>query len=401
MGAWDEIAPRAAPPDLIARTGERRDVRKALTWARGQLDRFADEAAAIAAIPAPTFAEQRRAEHVARRLEAIGARDVAIFGSSNAIGRFGPAEGAGVALLAHTDTVFPASLDHGVRRAQGRLHGPGVGDNAAGVAGAQLAAQALNEANVALVRPLWLVANSGEEGLGDLRGARETVDLLAGRLGAVLAIEGTMLGRLGHVAVGSRRLRARFAGSGGHSWLDFGRPSAVHVAARAAAAISALSVPAEPRTTYNIGRIEGGEGVNVLAASAEMLLDLRSVDSAALDDLTRQIETIVRAASRESNGAIMVAIDEVGNRPAGSLPREHPLVELCAAALRQLGLRPEPTAGSTDANVPLSRGIPALALGITRGGGTHSPSEWIEVEPALLGVQQLVLLSGALAGGER
>ncbi len=396
MGAWQEIAPRATPPDLIAFTAARRDVSRALSWARGQLDRFTDETAAIAAIPAPTFDEQRRAEHVARRMQALGAQDVMLFGSGNAIGRLGPAEGAGIALLAHSDTVFPPSLDHAVRRAQSRLYGPGVGDNAAGVAGTLLALRALVEANVALARPVWFVVDVGEEGLGNLRGARETVERLSGRVGAVLAVEGTMLGRLGHVAVGSRRLRARFSGGGGHSWLDFGRPSAVHAAVRAAAEISTLPVPSEPRTTYNIGRIEGGEGVNVLAASAEMLIDLRSTDSGALDDLSRRIETIVRTAARKSDGAIAVTIDEVGNRPAGALPRDHPLVDLCAATLRRLGLRPEPTAGSTDANVPLSQGIPALALGITRGGGTHSPDEWIELEPAVLGVQQLVLLIAAL-----
>jgi tripeptide aminopeptidase len=395
------LAPGASASTLLTKTASRDAVRRALVWVAAERQSLIAETVAIAQIPAPTFNERQRAEHVAARLKQIGAAEVATFGSGNVIGRFGPAEGVGIALLAHLDTVFDAALDHTVRSANGRLYAPGIGDNAIGIAGTLQACAALQAADVALMRPVWIVADVGEEGLGDLRGARESVDLLNGRLGAMLAIEGTMLGRLGHVAVGSRRLRVRFSGSGGHSWLDFGRASAVHAAVQAAAEISTLPVPAEPRTTYNIGRIEGGQGVNVLAASAEMLLDLRSVEPAALADLFKRVEAVLHGQSATCGGAITVDIAEVGNRPAGSIARTHPLVELCALTLQRLGVRPEPTAGSTDANISLSRGIPSLAIGITRGGGTHSPAEWVEVEPASLGVQQLVLLIAALAGSSR
>jgi len=398
VSLWDEIAPRRLPGEAIARAAAQPEVARALSWLVERLDESVAATVALAQIPAPMSAERRRAEWVAERLRALGAADVAIFGSGNAIGRFGPAEGAGIALLAHIDTVFPAELDHRVRCESGRLYGPSVGDNAAGVAGLLGACAALQAAGFRWTRPVWIVGDVGEEGLGDLRGARESIEHLAGRLGAVLAVEGTMLGRLGHVAVGSRRLRVVFRGPGGHSWLDFGRPSAVHAAVLAAAEILALDVPAEPRTTYNIGRIEGGQGVNVLAPTAEFLLDLRSVDAGVLADLVRRVEAIVRGPRVTAGGAIAVEIDEVGNRPAGSIPQTHPLVALCAAALRHVGVRPEPTAGSTDANIPLSRGIPALAIGVTRGGGTHSAGEWIETAPMLRGMQQIALLLAVLAG---
>jgi acetylornithine deacetylase/succinyl-diaminopimelate desuccinylase-like protein len=293
------------------------------------------------------------------------------------------------------DTVFSAEIDHTVSRRGAKLYGPGVGDNSAGVAGTLTTLAALQAAGVRFERPVWVVGNVGEEGLGDLRGARDTMERFAGQLGAVLAIEGTMLGRLGHVAVGSRRLKVHFRGDGGHSWLDFGKASAVHVAVQAAAAIARLKVPAEPRTTFNIGRISGGDGVNVVAPSAELLLDMRSVGVEALADLSNRVEQILRGAA---SGEITVEIEEVGSRPAGSIPRGHPLMEICAAALTRVGVRPEPTAGSTDANIPLSQGVPALALGITRGAGIHSAGEWVEIAPMRQGVQQLILVCAALAG---
>lgn len=398
MSLWDEIAPRRTPGEAIARAAARPEVARALKRIAERLEESIAATVALAQIPAPLSAERRRAEWVAESLRALGAADVTIFGSGNAIGRFGPAEGVGIALLAHIDTVFPAEMDHHVRCEEGRLYGPSVGDNAAGVAGLLGACGALQAEGFRWARPVWVVGNVGEEGLGDLRGARESVEYLAGRLGAVLAVEGTMLGRLGHVAVGSRRLRVTFRGPGGHSWLNFGQPSAVHAAVQAAAAILALDVPTAPRTTYNIGWIEGGQGVNVLAPTAAFLLDLRSVDAGVLADLVRRVEAIVRGPGATVGGAIAVEIEEVGNRPAGSIPQTHPLVALCAAALRHVGVRPEPTAGSTDANIPLSQGIPALAIGITRGGGTHSAGEWIETTPMLHGMQQIALVLAALAG---
>lgn len=379
----------------IARVATLPAVARAFAWTDRHADACERETAAIAQIPAPTFFEERRAGYVAQRLHELGAQEVHSFGLGNVAGRFGPQGDCGIAMLAHLDTVFSAEIDHTVHRRGVRLYGPGVGDNSAGVAGTLTAMAAAQAAGVRFERPVWVVGNVGEEGLGDLRGARDTMAHFAGRFAAVLAIEGTMLGRLGHVAVGSRRLRVRFHGEGGHSWLDFGKASAVHAAVQAAAEITKLPVPSEPRTTFNIGRISGGDGVNVVAPSAELLLDMRSVGVAELADLSNRVEEILR---RTASAEISVEIEEVGSRPAGAIPRSHPLMELCAAALHRVGVRPEPTAGSTDANIPLSQGVPALALGITRGAGIHSAGEWIEIAPMRQGVQQLILVCAALAG---
>ncbi len=388
-------APGKDAAATVARVAALPAVARALAWTEQQAGACERETVAIAEIPAPTFHEERRAAYAAQRLRELGAEQVHGFGHGNVAGRFGPEGDHAIALLAHLDTVFSDEVNHRVSRRGGKLYGPGVGDNSAGVAGTLTALAAAQAADVRFERPVWVVGNVGEEGLGDLRGSRDTMDHFAGQLGAVLAVEGTMLGRLGHVAVGSRRIRVHFCGEGGHSWLDFGKASAVHVAVQAAAEIARLKVPAEPRTTFNIGRIVGGDGVNVVASSVELLLDMRSVGVAALADLSDRVEEILR---RAASGEITVEVEEVGTRPAGSIPRTHPLMELCAAALARVGVRPEPTAGSTDANVPLSQGVPALALGVTRGAGIHSAGEWIEIAPMRQGVQQLVLVCAALAG---
>jgi len=380
--------------DLIPCLASSGQVSRAFRWLAERPNACVEETIAIAQIPAPTFDEGRRAGHVEERLLAIGAQDVHRFGLGNVIGRFGPAGPRGIALVAHLDTVFAATVNHTVSARDGKLYGPGVGDNSAGVAGTLTAMAAVHASGVVLERPVWLIGNIAEEGLGDLRGVREAMSHLEGKLEAVLAIEGTMLGRLGHIAVGSRRLRVRFTGEGGHSWLDFGKPSAVHAAITAAAEIVRIPVPSHPRTTFNIGRIEGGDGVNVVAPSAEFVLDMRSVGAKELDRLSQAVGAILGRGDR----GIHVEIEEVGNRPVGAIARTQPLVELCAAILRQVGVTPEPTAGSTDANIPLSLGIPALALGITRGAGIHSAGEWIEIEPMKQGIEQLILVCAALAG---
>jgi tripeptide aminopeptidase len=241
--------------------------------------------------------------------------------------------------------------------------------------------------------PAWIVGTVGEEGLGNLCGAHAATERLGGGIDAVVAVEGSFFGRVSHTAVGSRRLRVRVCTEGGHSWHDFGRPSAVHILVRAAAEIAALSVPSEPRTTFNIGEIHGGTGVNVIAECAEMVLDMRSVDPGKLDDLDARVRRIL--AGMRKHGA-SVTVDVVGDRPAGSIPSTHPLVQLCQAVLTHLGATAQYAAASTDANAALGRGIPGVTLGVTRGGGAHTLGEWIEIAPMVRGVQQLVLIICAL-----
>jgi tripeptide aminopeptidase len=380
-----------APATLLARTLADRATAAALDWLAGQTDRFVAGLTSLAEIPAPTFAEGTRAEHMAARLRELGLEQVQIDAAGNVLGCLGAdLPGSGVALLAHMDTVFPAETNLRVRRHGGRLYGPGIGDNSAGLMGLLMTLEAMRVAGVQLRQPIWAVATTGEEGLGDLRGARAAVQTLRGRIDCAVAIEGALLGRVTHAGVGSLRWRVHFSGPGGHSWHDFGRPSAINAAALAITELTRLSVPTEPRTTFNVGAIEGGIGVNVIASEASFLLDMRSLDARVLQDLVRQAEHAVRRASEREG--VEVEIATVGDRPAGSIPRDHPLVETAAAVLRHLGLEPRYEAASTDANIPLSLGIPAITVGITHGGGIHTEEEWLEIQPCVTGVGQLLLL---------
>lgn len=383
-----------APAALIDAVATTAAAGRAVAWAEQHTALVADETARIAAIPAPTFDEGDRAAYTLDRFRELGLEHLDTDSAGNVYGLL-PGEGRpAAAFAAHMDTVFPRDLSHEVTRRNGRLYGPSVGDNAAGLAGMLGAVAALRAARADPDRPLWFVATVGEEGLGNLRGVTAATDRLGGEVDAMVAVEGSFFGRLSCVGVGSRRLEIRATAQGGHSWHDFGRPSAVHTLVQVAAAIARLTPPAEPRTTFNIGRIDGGTGVNVIAEEAQMLLDMRSIDAGALDDLTARVSAILDG--QGSEGADL-AVREVGFRPAGSVGQQHPMVRVCAAVLQRMGVTPQYAPASTDANIPLSRGIPAVTLGVTRGGGAHTRGEWIEVAPLARGVQQLALIALALA----
>ena len=372
-------------------------VARAFAWAERNVAAITAEVTRISEIAAPTSEEAARAAYVLQRFRSLGLTDIHQDSMGNVYGRIAGRDGNGtaaLALLAHLDTVFDRATDVTVRARDGRLYGPGIGDNAAGLGGLLAAAEALQQAHGIPQRSLWLVATTGEEGLGNLRGAHAATDELGASVEAMIAVEGSFYGRLSHVAVGSRRLEITCRGPGGHSWHDFGRPSATHILTRLSAAITRLPVPSEPRTTYNIGRIEGGGSVNVIAETARLLLDMRSIETRALDQLTNTVYATIR--QHEEMGATVEA-QEVGFRPAGAVPASHRLVSVCSEVLRWLGVAPVAAPASTDANVPISRGIPALTLGVTRGGGAHTTGEWIETAPLAKGVQQLVLVMMALA----
>jgi len=382
------------PGELMERICADPAVARALAWAEKHAADFAAETVRIAEIPAPTFAEAERASYIAERFRDLGLEQVTTDEAGNVYGLL-PGEGkAALAFLAHMDTVFPGDLSHAVSRRHGRLYGPGVGDNSAGLSGMLGALSAMQATGARPRRPVWVVATVGEEGLGNLRGAGAATNRLGGEVDAMVAVEGSFFGRLSHTAVGSRRFKITCRAPGGHSWHDFGRPSAVHVLARIAAAITDLPIPREPRTTFNIGRFEGGIGVNVIAEEACLLLDMRSIDGQTLDDLAARVRDV---AGREAGRDAHVEVREVGFRPAGGLAPDHGLVRVCAAVLRRLNVSPQYSPASTDANIPLSQGIPAVTLGVTRGGGAHTRGEWIEIAPMVRGVQQLVLATVALA----
>jgi acetylornithine deacetylase/succinyl-diaminopimelate desuccinylase-like protein len=232
-------------------------------------------------------------------------------------------------------------------------------------------------------RPVWLLATVGEEGLGNLRGIVAALDGFKGPVEAVLAVEGNYLGRVSAVGVGSVRWRARLSGPGGHAWEAAGAPSAVHAAAGMIGDLATLAV-AGARTAVNVGRIAGGEAINARARECWFELDIRADDPAALADLEARARTIMSATD-----GIELEVEELGRRPAGSLDPAHPLVRAAAGALEAAGLDPSFVATSTDANAAHARGIPAVAVGVTTGGGEHTPQEWVDVAPIALGLPVL------------
>jgi acetylornithine deacetylase/succinyl-diaminopimelate desuccinylase-like protein len=346
-----------------------------------------ERAIAIQQIASPTFEEGMRAEYIARGFSALGLRDVSIDGLGNVYARRpgGPAQPTLV--TAHTDTVFPLGTDLTIRHEGDRVYGPGLGDNSLGVAGLFALVESLNDSQTHTPGDLWLAANVGEEGLGDLRGMRAVMDRLGQTVRATIIIEGMSYGYIYQQAISVHRLRVTVQGEGGHSWHDFGRASAIHGLVQLAAQIAALAVPAHPRTTFNIGQISGGTSVNTIAHTASLELDLRSEDPQTLSLLVEQVGNLLNG-FKPAGLTITTCI--TSQRPAGSIAIDHPLLQLAANTLRELGTEPIFEMGSTDANIPLSRGLPATVLGLCHGGNAHRPDEYIE--PAMLenGLKQLV-----------
>jgi tripeptide aminopeptidase len=304
------------------------------------------------------------------------------------------AESSKLLVAAHIDTVFPLGTPLEIKRFADRLTGPGVGDNSVAVAAAIKLADLLRIAGEVPAVDVLLTGNVGEEGLGNLRGIRE---VLASRsdIGAVVALEGHNLGRVTHVAVGSRRFRIIVKGPGGHSWGDFGRPNAIHGLSKLIAELDAIPLPRSPKTTLNVGMITGGVSVNTIAPEASCLLDLRSIDESALRRLSDRVRRLVDRSNR--GDAVDYTAESIGERPAGVVAVDSPIVQIAANTLAALGLEPSFDASSTDANVPIAAGIPAVCVGLTTGGNVHRADEYIDLAPIPMGITQLALLTIALA----
>jgi acetylornithine deacetylase/succinyl-diaminopimelate desuccinylase-like protein len=296
----------------------------------------------------------------------------------------------GIMISAHTDTVFDIGSALDIKRDGNRVYGPGVGDNSLGVAALLTLVDVLREQR--LPADIWFVANSREEGLGDLGGMRAAHEKLAPCLKAALIIEGIAFGRVYHAGIAVRRLEISCRTPGGHSWLHFGRPSAIHALMKLGAQITAIVPPTSPRTTYNIGVISGGRSVNSIASDASLLLDMRSEDRGALAALEKDVHALI-----ESNRAeeIEFSVQVVGDRPAGSIPLSHPLVQLADEVLKSIDVKPIYEAGSTDANVPLAYGLPAITVGVAYGGNAHRMDEYLETTHIPDGLWQLFLLATA------
>ena len=360
-----------------------------------------ETAIAIQQIPAPTFDERARGLYVAERMGVLRLDDVQIDTVGNVYGRrHGVVGGSALLVAAHLDTVFPAGTDLMVRRKGARIYGPGLGDNSMGVAALLHLAQALQQHNIAHQGDIWFVANVGEEGLGDLRGMRAAVDRLDGQIAAAIALEGCGPDRIIHAGLGVRRYRISTAAAGGHSWADFGAPSAIHALVRLAAYLSRIEAPTEPRSSFNIGVIEGGSSVNTIAQRATLLLDLRSAASNGLAWLIGQVEQIL-ASARATEPGVVFELETVGDRPAGAIPIDHTLVRAASAAYRAEGFSATYDIASTDANIPLSRGIPAICVGVCDGENEHRLDEYIEPARLPAGMRALLRLALAATSGER
>ena len=358
-------------------------------------DRVLDLALAIQQIPSPTFDEEKRAAFVRDQFLTEGLADVSIDPVGNVYARLprrpfptGAGETRPLVVTAHLDTVFQVTTPLEATREPDRIAAPGIGDNSLGVAGLIGLVWALRQEGLSsLPGDVWLVANVGEEGLGDLRGMKAVVDRFGNQPAAYIAIEGMSLGRVYNRGLGVQRYRVTVRTPGGHSWVDYGSPSAIHELAALVTRLNAIILPEQPRTSLNVGIIQGGTSVNTIAAEAHLELDLRSEEVTALAELIDQVERLIA----ESNQTFVeITADLIGQRPVGEISPDAPLVCLALSCLETQGLQPKLNIGSTDANIPLSRGLPAICIGLTTGGGTHTTSEYILTQPLEQGLAQLV-----------
>ena len=356
------------------------------------IDRLLDLVEAIQQIPAPTFSERQRADFIYARFLAEELVDVTRDETGNVYARLpGRGEAPPLVITAHLDSVFPLSTDLQLTRQADTIVGPGIGDNALGLAGFFGLLWSLRQRDLALPGDLWLVANVGEEGLGDLAGMRAVVNRFGRQVLAYIVVEGLALGQVYHRGLGILRYRLTVSTPGGHSWVDFGRPSAIHVLAGLVSQLVAIPLPGTPRTTLNVGLISGGTSINTIASSAHLDLDLRSEDVPVLQTLAAQVEALVQQANR---GDVEVTAEIIGQRPAVEISAQHPLVRLAVQCLAEQGIQPNLTIGSTDANLPLSLGLPVICLGLTKGGGAHTLQEHIQLPPIAQGLAQIVCLVG-------
>ena len=405
---------QSQPADLdpvaeIREIAARPEIRQALAIVQALETGAERELIELTEIPAPPFGEAARAARYAVLLGQAGLDDVAVDGVGNVLARRpGAGEGQTVALVAHLDTVFPSGTDVTVRREGDRFYAPGIGDDTRGLILLLNVARALARAGVHTLADILFVGSVGEEGLGDLRGVRHLLREGGPRVDRFIAIDGGNDSRVVNQAVGSRRYRITLTGPGGHSWGDFGVANPAHALGRAMFYFDEAAtevVNAGPPTSYHVGRIGGGTSVNAVPQASWAEVDMRSVDPdrlELLDDLLR--DAVERALDeqnrrRDRGEALEADLELIGDRPSGTVDPETPLVQQALAVTRFLGLAPRLSAASTDANLPIANGMPAVTIGRGgTGGGAHSLDEWWAANDAHIAVQRALLLLVASAG---
>jgi tripeptide aminopeptidase len=383
-----------------AQLAENAQVRAALAWFAPNLSWINDQQARLTEIPAPPFKEAQRAAAVKALLSASGL-NVQIDATGNVIGELaGINEKEFVMLSAHLDTVFPAGTEVKVRRDGGRMSAPGISDNGTGLAALAAIARALHEAQIKPQRTILFVADVGEEGEGNLRGMRALVDAYHGRLKAVIVLDGAGTDHVTTVALASRRLEVVINGPGGHSWSDFGMPNPINALVRGSVRFINTKVPASPRTTFNLGQIEGGTSVNSIPYEARLKVDVRSESENELTRLESALRECMAAGVRDemessrdrSRGKLEWKVEVIGSRPGGELAAESPLLAALRAADVIVGNESRIERSSTDANVPLSLGIDAISIGAGgNGGSAHSLQEWYDPAGREMGLKRALL----------
>jgi acetylornithine deacetylase/succinyl-diaminopimelate desuccinylase-like protein len=408
--------PRNSPFSRITTLAGHRPVHAAFSWLHGNPKRIMDWQAELVAIPAPPFGEQARSEWMAEWFREAGLEQVHIDGIGNVLG-FLPAAnlavdstGPVVILSAHLDTVFPVETPLNPIVDGGRMEAPGACDNGAGLAGLMAIVLALVHAKVELPASLLFLCNVGEEGEGDLRGVRYLYnqDALSGRVAAHIVLDGAGADSAVTQALGSKRYQVSIQGPGGHSFTDAGTPNPIAALAKALGVLAEIPLPAEPRTTLNLGTIHGGTSVNSIPEKVRARIDCRSTSPEQLLRMEVALHRAVEDAVEQTNlaaknggakGSLTFAIDLIGDRPAAYLPADSPILETLRAVDRHLGLRTDLRLGSTDANIPLARGIPALSMGAGgSGGGAHTLSEWYSDKDREIGLKRVLLLTLAMTG---
>jgi tripeptide aminopeptidase len=395
--------------DVPATIGERlrqdAAVKTAIDQVRRDEAQVIEEQVRLCEIPAPPFKETARAEAFRQAFQTAGLQNVRIDRAGNVLGeRPGLAPRPHLVFSAHLDTVFPEETNVQTARAGAIIKGPGIADDCRGLAVVLAVVRSMNAAGIRTPGSITFVGTVGEEGLGDLRGVRHLFNgELKGRIDRFVSIDGAGLG-ITHVAVGSLRYRVTFKGPGGHSYGAFGIANPVHALGRAIGRIADLQVPRLPKTTFNVGRIGGGTSVNTIAADAWMEVDMRSADPAALTALDAGFQKALDIALAEENerwgnrGRLTMEKTVVGNRPAGAVAADAPIVVAAVSVTRALGVQPRLDEGSTDSNIPISLGVPAVTIdGGGSAAGTHTIAETFDTTDSWLGTARALLLAIALA----
>jgi tripeptide aminopeptidase len=394
------VARQATRSASAAQLAENPQVRAALAWFAPNLNWINDQQARLTEIPAPAFQEGQRAAAVRTLLAAAGL-NVQVDTSGNVIAELrGANENEMVVLSAHLDTVFPAGTDVKVRRDGSRMLAPGISDNGTGLAALAAIARAIHEAQIKPQRTILFVADVGEEGEGNLRGMRALVDAYRDRLKAVIVLDGAGTEHVTTVALASRRLEVIINGPGGHSWSDFGMPNPINALVRGSVRFINTKIPASPRTTFNLGQIEGGTSINSIPYEARLKVDVRSESENELARLESALRECMAAGVRDelessrdrSKGKLDWKVELLGSRPGGELAAGSPLLAALRAAdaIVENGSRIERS--STDANIPLSLGIDAISIGAGgNGGGAHSLQEWYEPAGREMGLKRALL----------